>query len=87
MKEEILKLLKGINLDLNKEDENYENYKSIKDEFEYVLNKLENTNENNTIFNEIDRIKDQVEKINTSKTNFKKFKYINSLQRDLIALS
>ena len=86
MKEEMLKLLKSINLELNKEDEDYEHYKSIKEEFEYAINEVEKTSEHNMIFNELDSIKEQVEKINTATSDFKKFKYINKLQRNLIAL-
>ena len=87
MKEEILKLLNSIDLEVSKEEENYEHYLAIANELKDRISYLEKENENNMFFSEVERVKTAVDEINNAETTFRKFKKINRLQKDISVLS
>lgn len=83
MKEEIIKLLESIRLnDVEKENENYESFMTIKEDFQYAINKIKECNEDTALYEEI---KEKISAINEQETDFRKYRIAKSLSRKIIA--
>lgn len=81
MKEELLKILKEINLEYNKESENAEGYEDIKKDFMRAVKKVENAK---MIDEDVyEKVKEIASEIEEGMSDFKKFKRLNNIQFEI----
>ncbi|MBO5349005.1 MAG: hypothetical protein J6A89_04210 [Clostridia bacterium] len=83
MKEEIIKLLESVELKNEEGNENYSNYADIKNDFEYAINKVKESDEDLELY---EKIKEKVNTLNAQETEFRKFRIAKSLSKDIIAV-
>ena len=81
MKEELLKILEGINLEYDKESENASGYENIKKDFEYAIKIVKNAESiDEDIFKEVKELASEIEE---GMSDFKKFKRLNKMQNKI----
>ena len=81
MKEELLKILEGINLEYDKESENAQGYEEIKTNFLSAIENLKNATSIDD--NTYETIKETANEIEEGMSDFKKFKRLNKIQREI----
>lgn len=82
MKEEILKMLKGIELKNEEGNRFYTNYASILKNFERSIKRIEECYvDDEDVYN---KVKNSVEEFYKAEDDFDKFRIINNIQHDIV---